>query len=150
MSETLYLAHHGIKGMRWGVRRFQEEDGSLTPAGRRRYGAEVMNSLRKKAKKSRAERNERINYRRREIMKKTYDDKETAQKKAIRQDARANRAQDALIGASINVGYASAKALMSGRPISLMDLAIGAGSGAVEGMLIGGAGRLAIKKLAGE
>ena len=37
MSETLYLAHHGIKGQKWGVRRFQEEDGSLTPAGRDRY-----------------------------------------------------------------------------------------------------------------
>ena len=31
------LAHHGIKGMKWGVRRFQNKDGSLTPAGKRRY-----------------------------------------------------------------------------------------------------------------
>lgn len=30
------LYHHGIKGQRWGVRRFQNEDGSLTPAGERR------------------------------------------------------------------------------------------------------------------
>lgn len=32
-----YLAHHGIKGMRWGVRRWQYDDGSLTPAGEQRY-----------------------------------------------------------------------------------------------------------------
>ena len=32
------LVHHGIKGQRWGVRRFQNADGSLTVAGRRRYG----------------------------------------------------------------------------------------------------------------
>ena len=31
------LAHHGIKGQKWGVRRFRNKDGSLTPAGKRRY-----------------------------------------------------------------------------------------------------------------
>lgn len=31
------LCHHGIKGQRWGIRRFQNEDGSLTSAGRKRY-----------------------------------------------------------------------------------------------------------------
>lgn len=30
------LAHHGILGMKWGVRRYQNKDGSLTPAGKRR------------------------------------------------------------------------------------------------------------------
>lgn len=33
----VYLVHHGIKGMKWGVRRFQNEDGSLTSAGKKRY-----------------------------------------------------------------------------------------------------------------
>lgn len=32
-----YLEHSGIKGMKWGIRRFQNPDGSLTEAGRRRY-----------------------------------------------------------------------------------------------------------------
>lgn len=35
--EETELAHHGILGMKWGVRRFQNEDGTLTNAGRERY-----------------------------------------------------------------------------------------------------------------
>lgn len=31
------LYHWGIKGMKWGIRRYQNADGSLTPAGRKRY-----------------------------------------------------------------------------------------------------------------
>ena len=42
MSDTFlqhsFLAHHGILGMKWGVRRYQNKDGSLTAAGRVRYG----------------------------------------------------------------------------------------------------------------
>lgn len=33
-----YLAHHGIKGQKWGERKYQYKDGSLTPEGRKRYG----------------------------------------------------------------------------------------------------------------
>lgn len=36
-SDNDALTHYGIKGQKWGVRRFQEEDGSLTAAGKERY-----------------------------------------------------------------------------------------------------------------
>ncbi len=37
MQGTLYLAHHGVKGMKWGVRRYRNPDGSLNEAGKERY-----------------------------------------------------------------------------------------------------------------
>ena len=60
------LRHHGIKGQKWGVRRYQNDDGSLTTLGKLRYGTSKdyedlskqvskADSLIKTAKKYRAE-----------------------------------------------------------------------------------------------
>lgn len=35
-KNELVLSHHGIKGMKWGIRRFQNKDGTLTPEGKKR------------------------------------------------------------------------------------------------------------------
>ena len=63
MYETSdYLAHHGIKGQKWGVRQYQNADGSLTAEGRRRYGVGPergsKEALKKQAKE--AKRNARV------------------------------------------------------------------------------------------
>lgn len=42
------LAHYGTKGMRWGVRRYQNKDGSLTPAGKKRYDRDIQENNAKK------------------------------------------------------------------------------------------------------
>lgn len=36
------LEHHGIKGQKWGRRRYQNADGSLTSAGQKRYGVDPI------------------------------------------------------------------------------------------------------------
>lgn len=36
--ETYELCHHGVIGQKWGIRRYQNPDGSLTPEGQQRYG----------------------------------------------------------------------------------------------------------------
>lgn len=49
----LYLAHHGIKGQQWGVRRYQNPDGTLTEAGKKRYGDAVESTPRHKPSEAR-------------------------------------------------------------------------------------------------
>ena len=39
------LAHHGILGQKWGVRRFQNEDGTLTSEGRKHYSSEYRKQM---------------------------------------------------------------------------------------------------------
>ena len=54
----LYLCHHGIKGMKWGVRRYQNPDGSLTSAGKKRYlsnGEKTYKRLKKEVRRQRGE-----------------------------------------------------------------------------------------------
>ena len=46
-----YLAHHGIKGQKWGVRRFQNEDGSLTSDGQKRYRGDIKNVSKRELKR---------------------------------------------------------------------------------------------------
>ena len=43
--------HWGIKGMKWGIRRYQNADGSLTDAGKKRYDRDVANNKKKKDNK---------------------------------------------------------------------------------------------------
>ena len=50
-----YLAHYGIKGQKWGVRRYQNSDGTWTAEGRARYGSSGDKLSRKDKKEIKAE-----------------------------------------------------------------------------------------------
>lgn len=46
--DHMELYHHGIKGQRWGIRRYQNKDGSLTAAGQKRYDRDIRENNAKK------------------------------------------------------------------------------------------------------
>lgn len=110
------LSHHGILGMKWGVRRYQNEDGSLTPAGRKHYG-----------------RNESI----RELKKNMEDAKTYQEKKAVITGNRVNRSnrlklekKAVEIGGAVTTGAATATtalAALSGlvNPLVPVGVALG-------------------------
>ena len=104
-----YLMHHGVEGQRWGQRRWQNEDGSLTPAGREHYGYKgnrydryenkVRSQIEGKAEATYAER-------------KKYNSGLTKNENKIRvasetiQNERRKRGtRDSIIGASTVLGY---------------------------------------------
>lgn len=65
------LMHHGIKGQKWGVRRYQNEDGTWTGAGKKRYGEDggsgkklsraEKKGIRKEYRSAQRERNKELN-----------------------------------------------------------------------------------------
>ena len=128
-----YLMHHGIKGQRWGVRRFQNEDGTLTNAGKARYADNYSDSQRTRdekiyGKKAMKRINERMlngesiqSARHDEVVRKERKDKTKATLRRIAKPAR-----DVAIGvagaAVLALGVTAVKKMVNGEKIVLKDL----------------------------
>lgn len=90
------LTHWGIKGQKWGQRRYQNKDGSLTPAGQKRYNKEVE-KLKKEAAKVKAEQKAlAIKKKNQEKIDKLEAKKQKLEeeKKALRDEKRGKKTED--------------------------------------------------------
>lgn len=82
------LSHHGILGQKWGVRRYQNPDGSLTPLGRKRYGVKTYAELSSSQKRE-------VNKLDKEVQAK--EDAENANKQRLREIKEEGKAEKALL-----------------------------------------------------
>lgn len=133
--------HHGIKGMKWGVRRFEDASGHLTPAGKRRYAVQdarkyyKINRLqRAKEKNKDPEKNERLSKRIRRVQ--TRSDRKHADLNAKdinigRQIVAKNRRNWAMVGTAAKAAATAAGAYalyQNPKTRALVPLAVAGGA----------------------
>lgn len=139
------LSHHGILGQKWGIRRYQNPDGTLTPEGKSRYGnmENITNSpLSKKSERlqrkvSSAETDEKRSKYNKALNKSRVKDQAKELKKQIKYDKRSTKGDDILRRYNNDTGLAFTKTEHSATLHRLVDPFIGAFAGAPVGALIG-------------
>lgn len=124
---TNYLCHHGIPGMKWGIRRWQNEDGSYTKAGQKRYGMNLdlndksrVNIAKIRLGESRrrydvAKRNNETNtYRLAELKGRERSAKRMVKRmKKVDKGAKLESKGQTILGNKVRVGYAAVAAYMA-------------------------------------
>lgn len=126
-----YLSHHGILGMKWGIRRYQNKDGSLTSAGKARYDSDILSkakTLRTGPSRAIKSLNEKRKFNSR-LKKENKQRAEFAEKVAKRNKQSKN--------------FAARMALRSASAVAKLGLTVGAGVAAAKLSASSGAAALA-------
>lgn len=105
-----YIAHHGILGQKWGIRRYQNEDGSLTPEGKARLEKYKEKQL------ARIKNDRYSEYKRTAIEQMTFEQMTTEQRAELMKDIAfglktASAIAAPVLGATVVAPWMSAKAL---------------------------------------
>lgn len=98
------LQHHGVKGMRWGVRRYQNYDGTLTAKGEARlekYRSKEMGILIKRSNKEKSDYDKRVTKLKDKVQKEDNDKKKEKLNKKIEQAKASYKAGKAITDSEI-------------------------------------------------
>lgn len=145
-DETFAIAHHGIMGQKWGIRRYQNPDRTLTPEGKARYGEResIINpTMSKKSQRL----NEKIKSAKTDEKKSKYEkafnrsrinDQAKEIKRQLRYDKKADRGNDVIKKYDNDAGTAFTKTEHKAMIHQIVDPFIGGLSGATVGFLTAG------------
>lgn len=129
------LYHHGIKGQKWGLRRFQNEDGTLTAEGEARYGVggtataservKYLNKLERSRARAIARQQETKNVRKKEIHKET----QLVHEKTIKHIIESAKKDGQLINSrnvtrNVHTGKGIAKVILANEGRALLSLGL--------------------------